>query len=81
MLLKEALDMLSAGEIMCREAWTLDDGYLSLMKGMTHIWKIVLQPTPNAGNYIFSMEDLISSDWKKFEMPKPVINTNSVGIV
>lgn len=69
MLFQEALDLLKAGEIVHREAWTLEDGYLSLMKGMTHVWKIVLQPAPNAGNYIFSVADLTANDWKKFELP------------
>lgn len=69
MMLQEALDLLHKGEILCREAWTLEDGYLSFMKGMQHVWKIVLHPAPNAGNYIFSMEDLLSKDWKLFELP------------
>lgn len=69
MLLQEALNELQAGCVMCREAWSFEDGYLKLMPGMTHIWKIVLKPTPNAGNYIFSLEDLMASDWKRFEMP------------
>ncbi len=70
MLFQEALDFMHDGEALCREAWTLEDGYLVLMEGMKHIWKIVLQPSPNAGNYIFSVEDLEAEDWKKFEMPK-----------
>lgn len=70
MLFQEALELLQAGEALCREAWSLEDGYLKFLAGMKHIWKIVLQPTPNAGNYIFSLEDLLASDWKKFELPK-----------
>lgn len=73
MLFQEALKLLQAGEILCREAWKLEDGYLKLMTGMSHVWKIVLHPVPNAGNYIFSLEDLISSDWKKFEMPGTIV--------
>ncbi len=70
MLFQEALDMLQKGEVLCRDAWTLEDGYLSLMKGMQYIWKIVLHPGPNAGNYIFSLADLLAEDWKLFEEPK-----------
>lgn len=70
MLLQEALKLLQEGEVLCREAWSLEDGYLAFMRGMQHIWKIVLHPTPNAGNYIFSLADLLSDDWKVFEMPK-----------
>jgi hypothetical protein len=73
MFFQEALKCLQNGDVMHREAWTLESGYLKLMPGMQHVWKIVLQPSPNAGNYIFSLEDLTSSDWKKFEMPKEVI--------
>lgn len=73
MLLQEALELLQAGEVLCREAWQLEDGYLCMMKGMQHIWKIVLHPAPNAGNYIFSLEDLLACDWKKFELPKPAV--------
>lgn len=73
MLLQEALDLLQTGEELCREAWKLEDGYVQFMKGMQHVWKIVLHPAPNAGNYIFSFEDLIANDWKKFELPKPAV--------
>ena len=69
MLLQEALDLLQKGEVLVRECWTLDDGYLVMMKGMQHVWKIVLHPSPNAGNYIFSLADLLASDWKVFELP------------
>lgn len=69
MLLQEALKLLQEGEVLCRAAWSLEDGYLCMMKGMLHIWKIVLQPSPNAGNYIFSLDDLLADDWKLFELP------------
>jgi len=69
MLFQEALDLLQAGEALCREVWSLEDGYLKLMEGMKYVWKIVLHPNPNAGNYIFSVEDFLAGDWKKFEMP------------
>ncbi len=70
MLFQEALELLLAGETVCREAWKLEDGYLTFMKGMQHVWKIVLHPAPNAGNYIFSVEDFLANDWKAFEMPE-----------
>ncbi len=73
MLLLEALELLKSGAEVSREAWSFEDGYLCFMPGMHHVWKIVLAPNPNAGNYIFSMEDLLASDWKKFELPKPAI--------
>lgn len=72
MLFNQALIQLQAGKDMHRASWTLESGYLRLMKGMQFIWKIVLKPTPNAGNYIFSVEDLEANDWQEFEMPKEV---------
>jgi hypothetical protein len=69
MLLKDALAGLQAGKQWRRIAWTIEDGYLSLLPGMKHIWKIVIKPTTNAGNYIFSLEDLLASDWQEFELP------------
>ena len=72
MLFSEALAALKAGEAMCREAWTLEDGYLVLLEGMKYVWKIVLHPNPNAGNFIFCFEDFEATDWKKFEAPAEV---------
>ncbi len=73
MKFQEALELLQQGHVLCRESWTMEDGYLTFMPGMKHIWKIVLNPSPNAGNYIFSVEDLTASDWKKFDVPAEVI--------
>ncbi len=73
MLLQEALDLLQKGESLCRAAWALEDGYLVMMQGMQHVWKIVLHPSPNAGNYIFSLADMLADDWKAFELPKPPV--------
>jgi hypothetical protein len=70
MHLKEALKHLKEGHSMYRTGWVPQDGYVVLMQGMTHVWKIVLQPAPNAGNYIFSFEDLLASDWEKFDLNK-----------
>jgi hypothetical protein len=70
MTFQEALALLKAGEYVCREAWKLEEGYLAFLDGMKHIWKIMLHPNPNAGNYIFSVEDLESQDWEKFDFDK-----------
>ena len=66
MLLSEAISVLESGHEVHRKAWSEEDGYLSLMPGMTHIWKIVLKPNPNAGNYIFSLADLVADDWQEY---------------
>ena len=68
MLFQDALNLLQSGEDVCRECWTLDDGYLTMMKGMDYVWKIMLLPNPNAGNYIFKLEDFLANDWKKFDV-------------
>jgi hypothetical protein len=70
MLFQEAIDLLKTGECLYRTGWEPQDGYIVFMKGMSHVWKIVLSPTPNAGNYIFSVEDFSANDWSKFELPK-----------
>lgn len=69
MLVLEALSALQTGHAMHRKAWSLEDGYLVVMPGMKHVWKIVLLPNPNAGNYIFSIEDLLADDWQEFVAP------------
>ena len=71
----QALEELKAGKEMHRAAWPIDEGYLKFMKGMKHAWKIVLVPNPNAGNFIFSIEDFYADDWQEFELPEvtPVV--------
>jgi hypothetical protein len=71
----QALEMLEMGIAMHRKSWTAEDGYLTLMHGMKFVWKIVLIPAPNAGNYIFCVEDFLATDWQKFEAAKPVIES------
>ena len=76
MLFLEALEQLKCGQSMCRDSWSVEDGYVKLMDGMKFVWKIVLLPNPNAGNYIFSVEDFLASDWKMFEVPTDVIEAD-----
>ena len=70
MLFQEALELLKQRQFLCRAAWSLEDGYLAFLPGMKHVWKIVLCPNPNAGNYIFSYEDLLAEDWQNFQLPE-----------
>lgn len=70
MLLQEAIENLKAGKQMHRAAWKYEEGYLSLMPGMTHVWKVVIIPQTNAGNFIFSLEDLLADDWQEFTVLK-----------
>lgn len=69
MLFKEALDALHEGRFMHRSGWPIEEGYLALLDGMKFVWKIMLQPNPNAGNFIFSVADFLADDWKEFEVP------------
>lgn len=78
MLFLEALKLMEESAPMCRESWSLDEGYVTQMPGMKYIWKIVLNPNPNAGNFIFAVEDFLASDWKKFEMPAVPIEVPAV---
>lgn len=73
MLFSEALVQLKARVPVYRKGWEPQDGYLTLMPGMSHVWKIVLQPAPNAGNYIFSVADLDSDDWAVYNEPQAVV--------
>lgn len=74
MLLQEAIENLKAGKQMHRAGWDISEGYLSLMPGMTHIWKVVIKPTTNAGNFIFSLEDLTADDWQEFVLPTEAVD-------
>jgi hypothetical protein len=66
MLFSEALQKLQDGAAMRRVAWPEIEGYLKIMPGMGYVWKIVLKPNPNAGNFIFSVEDFLANDWIEF---------------
>lgn len=78
MLFKEALGQLKKGQAMRRTAWAESEGYLKILPDMGYVWKIVTQPNPNAGNYIFSIADFDGDDWVKYEAPKPVIEAKEV---
>ena len=73
MLFLDALKKMKAGEAMRRSAWSDSEGYLKILPDMLYVWKIVTQPTPNAGNFIFSVADFDGDDWVKYEAPKAAI--------
>ncbi len=73
MLFEEALTQLQNGAALRRSSWPVDEGFLMLLPGMKHVWKIMLLPNPNAGNFIFSVEDFVSSDWELFTEQKPAV--------
>jgi hypothetical protein len=61
----EALQLLKAGENLARGAWAESEGYLTLLPGMAHVWKVITKPGPNCGNHIFSVAELEADDWLK----------------
>ena len=77
MLFSEALQQLQNGLAMRRNAWAASEGYLMLMPGMKHVWKVMMEPNPNAGNFIFSVEDFLADDWEQFVF-NPVVVEASV---
>lgn len=79
MLFSDALIQLKDNVQVHRTGWEIQDGYLTLMPGMTHIWKICLHPNPNAGNYIFSVADLEANDWEVYAAVKPPVTLKAVG--
>jgi hypothetical protein len=64
MLFVEALEALKAGKQVVRRSWGETDGYLTFLAGMNHVWKIITSPAPNAGNHIFSVNELSADDWE-----------------
>jgi len=71
MLFQDALKLLVEGENLVRACWKPEDGYLTLLEGMKHVWKIITVPGPNAGNHIFSVEELSADDWHRLgKVPK-----------
>lgn len=77
MLFADALIQLKARVPVYRKGWDPQDGYLTFMPGMTHIWKIVLTPAPNAGNYMFSYADFMADDWDVFSESQATIEAST----
>jgi hypothetical protein len=77
MKLDEALRMLKEGRCISRKVWSESEGYLILMKGMKNIWKIITIPGPNAGNHIFSYDELCADDWEEYSEAKFVVEKDS----
>ena len=59
----DALVGLISGKYLQREKWKTTGEYVILLPGMPHIWKILVQPNPNAGNWLPLTEDLAAQDW------------------
>jgi hypothetical protein len=64
---QEMISALKNGKLARRESWTETDGFLVLMPSMKYVWKILVAPTPNAGNHGFCVEEFLAEDWMVFE--------------
>jgi hypothetical protein len=64
MMFEEALKELLKGKYISRSAWDASGEYCILLPGMQYIWKILIQPNPNAGNWLPLVSDLLADDWK-----------------
>lgn len=69
MFFMEALEEMKNRKMVARKSWPAEEGYLVFMAGMTHVWKIIGHPKPNAGNHIFSVEELSADDWEVVDGP------------
>ena len=64
--------------MVARKSWSEQDGYLIFLSGMKHAWKIITHPAPNAGNHIFSVEELSADDWEIVEGSNAKVEENCV---
>jgi hypothetical protein len=78
MLFHDAMVQLQARVPMYRKGWDPQDGYVTLMPGMGHVWKIVLTPAPNAGNYMWSVADFLADDWEVYVLEKKAVEAEVV---
>lgn len=69
MLFSDALISLLEGNYLTREIWKDKNEYCVVMPGMQYIWKILTSPTPNAGNHVLSIDDLLAEDWQAYGQP------------
>ena len=61
------------GQYVTRKSWPEESGYLVFMPGMSSIWRITINPVPNAGNNLFSVEDFLADDWQVSRGPNKEI--------
>lgn len=75
MLFENAINALMEGKYVARTTWT-DGSYLVFLPGMQSVFKVIVQPTVNVGNYLFLVADFKADDWQVFskreEVPPPV---------
>ncbi len=60
---QDALVQMQQHQFMVRSGWKPAEGFVCIMPGMLYVWRITPMPTPNAGNFIMTVEDMQASDW------------------
>lgn len=75
MLFQDVIKALKEGKYVSRNAWT-DGSYLIFLPGMQSVFKVIVQPAPNVGNYLWLTADFDADDWQIYEkrddVPPPV---------
>ena len=77
MKFEQVVQGLVAGDYMQRDAWKETGEYVVLMPGMNTIWKILVQPQPNAGNWLPLMADILAEDWSVVKRSASISNVPS----
>ena len=75
MLFNEALDALIEGKYVVRSVWS-DGSYLIYLPGMMSVFKVIIEPSTNVGNYLWTVADFKADDWQIYsrreDVPGPV---------
>jgi Protein of unknown function (DUF2829) len=75
MTFEEALKYLVSGEYVQRSEWLVTGEYVISLPGIPYIWKILTTPTPNAGNWLPTIADLMAEDYEVVNKVEPEIET------
>lgn len=74
MLFEDAIKALGQGMYVARSAW-VDGSYLIFLPGMSSVFKVIIQPAPNVGNYLWMYVDFLADDWQVYsrrdDVPPP----------
>ena len=71
MLFNEALDALIEGKYVARSVWS-DGSYLIYLPGMMSVFKVIIEPSTNVGNYLWTVADFKADDWQIYSRREDV---------
>ena len=63
MQFSDVVTALQQGQFAQRAGWAATGEYIALLPGIQHIWKVTTTPNVSAGNCLFSVDDMIATDW------------------